>query len=164
MALLANSICFSQPFAKLGVHITWFGQPEGVNMITRRNGLDRAEARMLEPPRQHDMAVEPIRPRCDLGKGHTHLKSNPSLLWKDAHLPKLANRRNDLIENGSNFRPLATEVVFKIVPAARVRLVAVCEVASAFLTLPQAGLFYVDWIRNGSLNTSISRGGLQAYK
>jgi len=68
VTLLANSVCFREPRAKLRVHITACGKPEGVNMIARRDGLHLVEARVLEPPREHNMAIEPIRPRCDLRK------------------------------------------------------------------------------------------------
>ena len=64
VTLLANSVCFREP--RNSVHITACGKPEGVNMIARRDGLHLAEARVLDPPREHNMAIEPIRPRCDL--------------------------------------------------------------------------------------------------
>jgi len=89
-------------------------------MIARRNGLDRAEAGMLEAPRQHDMTVEPICPWCDLCERHPHLKRNASLFWKNAHRAELTNCSNHLVEQGPNLRTLATEVVFEIVSAASV--------------------------------------------
>ena len=120
MALLANGVCFGQPFAKLRVHITGCRQPECVDMISRRNGLNLAEARMLEAPRKHDMTVEPICPWCDLSKRHPHLERNSSLFWKDSYRPQCANCSNYLVEQGPNLRTLPAEVVFEIVPAARV--------------------------------------------
>jgi len=137
VALLADSIGFGQPSAKLRVHITWGGKPEGVNMIAWRDGLDDAEARVLESPRQDDVAVEPIRSRCDLRKGHAHLESDASLFGKDANRAERADRGDYLVEKRSNLRPLAAEMMLQIVPGAGVRLVAVCEVAIALFALPQ---------------------------
>ena len=72
---------------------------------------------MLKPPCQHNVAIEPVRPRCDLSKRHADLESNSSLFWKDAYRPKLTNCSDHLVEQGSNLRTLATEVVSEIVPA-----------------------------------------------
>jgi hypothetical protein len=66
VTLLANRICLGQPGAKFGIHITWRGQPERMNVITRGDRLDLVEARVLKASRKHNMAVEPIGSRCDL--------------------------------------------------------------------------------------------------
>jgi len=105
-------------------------------MVSRRNGLHLAETRMLQPPRKHNVAVEPIRSRRDLREGHAHLESNPGLLWKDPHRSESANCGNDLIEKRSDFRALPAEVMTEAVSPAGVRLVSVREVPSALLTLP----------------------------
>jgi hypothetical protein len=145
--LLTHSVCLGQPCAKLSVYVAWLGESEGVHMITRRNGLYAAEAGVLGPSGQYNMTVEPIRSRCDLRKGHAHLKCNPSLLWNDAHRAESANRGSYLIEKGSNFRPLAFEMMLQIMPGAGVRLVAICEIAPALLTLPKRPMFHVGCIK-----------------
>jgi hypothetical protein len=136
VTLLTDSVCFGQPFLELGVYISRCRKPKVVNMVAPRDGLHIAEARVRQPPRKHDMAVEPIRTRRDLRERHPHLESNTRLLWKDAHRSKSADGSNDLIEKRSNFRPLAAEVMLETVPRAGVRLVSVREIAAAFLTLP----------------------------
>jgi hypothetical protein len=113
-----------------------------VNVITWRDGLHVAETRVLQAARKHNVAVEPVRPRCDLREGHSHLESNPSLLRKDAHRPDCANCRNDLFEKRPNFWPLAAEVMVETVSPAGVRLVSVREIPAAFLTLPKRAMFH----------------------
>jgi len=49
---------------------------------------------------------------------------------RECELPQLLGRRV------LDLWPLATEMMFEIVSAAGVRLVAICEIASALLTLP----------------------------
>jgi hypothetical protein len=66
--LLPNSVRFGQPCAELLVHIQWCGQPKSVNMIPRGDRLHMAETRVLKPTSQHNMAIEPIRSRCNLRK------------------------------------------------------------------------------------------------
>ena len=105
-------------------------------MVARRDGVHLAEARVLQPSRKHNVAVEPIRSRRDLREGHAHLESNPGLLWKDAHGSESANCSNDLLKKCPNFRPLAAEVMLESVSPAGVRLVPIREIAAAFLTLP----------------------------
>ena len=105
-------------------------------MVTRRDGLNAAEAGVLGPSCQHNMAVQPIRSRCDLREGHAYLESNPGLLWKDPHRSESANCGNDLIEKRSDFRALPAEVMPQAVSPAGVRLVPIREIAAAFLTLP----------------------------
>jgi hypothetical protein len=40
---------------------------------------------MLEPARQDEMAIEPLRARRYLGERHSHLESDASFLRQDAH-------------------------------------------------------------------------------
>jgi hypothetical protein len=136
VTLLANSVCLGKPCPELRVHISGSRKPESMNVVTRRDGLHLAKAGVLEPPRKHNVAVQPIRPRCDLRERHPHLESNARLLWKDAHRSDFANRRNDSLEKCPNFRPLAAEVMLKTESPAGVRLVSVREIPTAFLTLP----------------------------
>jgi hypothetical protein len=134
--LLPNFVRLSQPRAKLPIHISGCRKPERVNMVTPRDSLHLAKTRVLEPTCQHDMTVQPIRARCDLRERHADLQSNARLLWKDAHGSQSANRPDDMIEQRSNFRPLAAEVMPEIMSPAGVRLVSVREVPPAFFTLP----------------------------
>jgi hypothetical protein len=136
VTLLPYGVCFGQPCLELRVHISGRRKSKGVNMVTRRDALHFAEARVLQPPRKHNVAIEPIRSRRDLCERHSHLESNTSLLWKDAHRSESADGSNDLIEKCPNFRTFAAEVMLESVPPAGVRLISVREVAAAFLTLP----------------------------
>jgi hypothetical protein len=92
---------------------------------------------MLEPPRQDDMAVEPIRSWRDLGKGHAHLKSDPGFLGQNTDRSKRADGRNNVIEQRAELRPFTAEMMREIVAATGVRLIAVREKAPALATLPK---------------------------
>ena len=130
-------------------------------MVTRRDGLHLAEARVLDPPCQHDVTVEPIRSRRDLRERHAHLESNPSLLWKDPHRSESANCCNDLIEKRSDFRALPAEVIPQAVSPAGVRLVSVREIPSALLTLPKGTIFHAgEWAASCNKSTRL-RGDRQ---
>jgi hypothetical protein len=106
MTLFTDSIGFCEPGAKLLVNFTGCRESEGMNVVSRRNRL------------------------------HAHLKSNPSLLRKDAHRSDSPNSRDDLIEQPSNVWPLPLKKVFEIVPTAGVRLVTIRKIASALLASP----------------------------
>ena len=98
---------------------------------------------MLEPPRQDDMAIEPIRSRCDLREGHAHLKSDPSFLRQYAYRSQFADGGNHLLEKRADLRPLALEMVREIVTPAGVRLIAIREKAPALGTSPKRTLFHI---------------------
>ena len=65
-----------------------------------------------------------------------YLERDTSLLWKDAHRPERANCSNYLVEECSYLWRLSTEMMFEIMSATGVRLVAICEISPAFLTPP----------------------------
>jgi hypothetical protein len=111
-----------------------------VNVIAWRNGLDRTEAGVFEAPGKNDVTVKPIGARGNLGEGHADLKSNPRLFQEDAYRAESAHGGDDLIEQRANFGAFASEMMFEIVAATGVGLVAVGEEASAFLTLPKRAL------------------------
>src|SRR5205823_4648465 len=92
MPLFAHRIGFGEPRAKLVVHVARSAEPESVNVIVWRNSLDLPEAGMLQPTREHDMAIEPIRAWCHLRKRHPHLESDAGLLGKHSDWAKRANR------------------------------------------------------------------------
>ena len=130
-------------------------------MVTRRDGLNAAEAGVLGPSCQHNMAVQPIRSRCDLREGHAYLESNPGLLWNDAHRSESTNDGNYLVEKCSDFRPLAFEMMFQIMSCARMRLVAICEISTALLTLPKGTIFHAgEWAASCNKSTRL-RGDRQ---
>jgi len=98
---------------------------------------------MLEPAGEDDMAIEPIRSRCNLRERHAHLKSDTRFLGQYAHRPQFTDGGNDVVEKDAELRPLATEMVREIVTTTRVRLIAVCEKTATLRTFPKRTLFHV---------------------
>ena len=127
VALLADPIGFPEPAAKLLVNFLEPGQTENVQVVPGREGLHLAEAGMLEPARQHYVAVEPLLPRSDLGKGHPDLKGDPGLFRKHPDRTDRPERCHHRIEEGANLRALGAEVLAERVTPAVVGLIPVGE-------------------------------------
>jgi hypothetical protein len=140
--LLADTIRFGNPRAKIGVDLTGISKPEGVKMIARRKGLDSAKSRVLETTSEHHVTIQPVLPGRHLRKGHPNLESDSSLLRKDSHGPDITNCCDHLIEECPDLRGLSAKVIRKLVPTAGMRLIAICEIAAAFLAMPQSWLFH----------------------
>ncbi len=83
MALFADSVRFREPTGDLIVDLFDVFEPEGVEMISRRESFDSAKARVLETARQNYMAVHPVPPNHERRKTHPNLKGDASLLWQD---------------------------------------------------------------------------------
>ena len=130
-------IRFSKPGAEFRINLGRRFQPEVVDVIPGRNGVDAPEARVWQPAGQDDMAVEPALSRCDLCKRHPHLKGNARFLWKDSDRPTGADRAADRIKERPDRPILAAKVMSKVVAAAGMRLIAVGEAALASRTLPE---------------------------
>lgn len=87
--------------------------------------------------------------QCRLGitcANDIRLESDPRFFRQDAHRSKLPNHGDDCIEECSDLRRLAIEMMFQIEWATGVRLVAVREFAPALSTPPQCPLFHVGRI------------------
>lgn len=136
--LVADEVRLGQPCAKIGVNVAGLGESEYVNVVTRRKGLNSTKPRVLETASEHHVTVKPGIPRRHLGKRHPNLKSDPSLLRENANRPDCADRGDDLVEERSDLRGPSAKVIGKFVPTARMRLIAIREVAPAFIAMPQS--------------------------
>jgi hypothetical protein len=58
-----------------------------MQVISRRERFDAAEAGIFEAPREHDMAVDPVPLNDERGKTHSHLKRDPRLLREHSDWP-----------------------------------------------------------------------------
>jgi hypothetical protein len=114
---------FRQPRAELLIDVARLLESKRVQMVSRRERLDPAKARVVETSGQDHVPVEPVPPRRQLRERHPHLKSNPGLFGQNPY-------RADRPDDGHHFaierpdrRRLAAEMMGKCVPAARVRLI-----------------------------------------
>ena len=76
MPLLADGVGFGDPFFKFSIDVRQRGETEMVDVVSRRNGVDATETRMLQPAGQNDMTVHPAGTGGDLGEGHADLKGD----------------------------------------------------------------------------------------
>src|SRR6476659_8728603 len=118
MFLSADQVRFGQPRTKVRVDVTPAAQPEDMHVITRRKRLDAPEPGMVEPPREHDMPVDPRAPRGHLRERHPHLKGNSRPFRENPNRSDRADGGDDLIEERANLRRLATKVWRERIPAA----------------------------------------------
>src|SRR4051812_25649621 len=106
-------------------------------MVARRVRLHAREARRLESPREHDMAVEPARSRHERGEAHPRGQRDARLLRQDRDRPAALGAREHRVEQRANDRLRPHEVLRKRPHRrARMRLVARGERAPAARTGP----------------------------
>jgi hypothetical protein len=138
--LLPDEVRFFQPAAELVIDISEPNKAEVVHVIASGDGLDSPEARVLQPPGENNVPVEPSPARRHLGEGHADLKGDACLLGQDAHRSDLTRGAEYRFEQLPNRRWLAAEVVAEFVPAARMRLIAIRESTTALAATPQWSL------------------------
>src|SRR6478736_1481615 len=80
MALRADGVRLAHPRDKRGVDVARVGEAKRMEVVLRRERLDRAEPRVLETARENDVTVEPSFPRRDLRERHTDLERDACLL------------------------------------------------------------------------------------
>ncbi len=68
MSLLTDGIGFPKPVFGLHVDLRHGGETKMVDMISAGDRVDAAEAWVLQPARENDMAVNPVQGRCYLRK------------------------------------------------------------------------------------------------
>jgi hypothetical protein len=136
MPLFADAIRLGQPSPKVRVDLAESAQAKNVHVVAGRNALDPVKARVFKASGEHDMSVQPLLPRRYLREGHPDLKSNASFLRQDPNRADGSQRRHDVVEEPSNLRRLTPKMIGEMVAAARMRLIAVREVASAALATP----------------------------
>src|SRR5689334_22603401 len=98
-----------------------------MDMIPRRKRLHPSEAWMLETTRQYEMTVDPPGARHELRERHPDLERDAGLLRQHTCWSHRLNRKDERIEQLSDLRGFPREVMREIMPAARMRLIAVRE-------------------------------------
>lgn len=127
MLLGTHGVGLSKPGAELSVDLAGRHKAEVVDVVSGRDRLDAAEARVCSSAGEHDMTIEPALARRDLGERHPHLKRNARLLWNDRDRTTRGDRAADGVEEQPDSPILALKVVGQVVPAAGMRLIAVGE-------------------------------------
>jgi hypothetical protein len=110
-----------------------------MHVISRRQRLDSAKARMLETSGKNHMAIKPCPTRSDLGERHAHLKGDPGLLGQNSHGANRPNSGDHAPKERPNRGWLTTKVMGEREPAAGVRLIAIGEGPPALLASPRSG-------------------------
>ena len=110
MALLAHSVSFGEPGGDFVINLIDALETEGVQMISRRESFDPAEARVLQTSRQDDVAVDPILPDDERSETHADLKSDPRLFREDDDGAVLLGDGQQFVEDRAHDRGLAGEM------------------------------------------------------
>ena len=103
------------PFGEVGVNIRFRADSERVQMVPWRERLHQSKARILQPPREHDVAVDPPSTRRHLGEGHADLKRDARFFWQYAHWADRGNGLDDAVEQSADLRRLAAKVMIEVV-------------------------------------------------
>jgi hypothetical protein len=135
--LLAHSIRFASEFGELAVQLVGRCEPEMMHVVSRRDGVDPGESRMLDATGEYEMPDQMRLADGDDGERHAHLKCDSTLLRIDGHRPETLQNDNECIEQLPDLAALAFEMPLQTVPAAKVTLVAVGESPPARETLPE---------------------------
>ncbi len=80
MPLFTDSVRLGQPGGHLIVDLGRISKPEHVDLVSRRDDVDPAEAWTLEVARQHHVAVHPMAAKGERRKAHADLKRDARLL------------------------------------------------------------------------------------
>jgi hypothetical protein len=88
MSLQTHIVCLMQEHEKGRVELIRPGHPERVDDIPWRELLSPCNERMLSPPRENEVAVQPVPPRLEGREAHTCVKCNPGLLGEDLERPE----------------------------------------------------------------------------
>jgi hypothetical protein len=134
MALLPNLICLGQPYRHFVIHVIIALEPEGVQMIFRRERFDAVETGIFDSTREHDMAVDPVPSNDECSKTHPHSKRDSCLLREHGDWPVSPGDAQHLVENRADWRRFTLEMGRKRVATTRMRLIPVCKLAAAFRT------------------------------
>jgi hypothetical protein len=136
MALLTNLIGLSQPGRDFLIYIVNALEPEGMQMISRRERLDAAESGIFEATREHDVAIDPVPSDDERGKTHPDMKRYPCFLRKHGDWPASSGNTQEFVEDSANALRLSLEMGCKRRAATRMRLISVRKLATAFRTTP----------------------------
>jgi hypothetical protein len=99
MALFAYSVGFGEPGRDFVIDFANALEAKGVQMISRGESFDAAEARVLQPTRQDDVAVDPILPDDERSETHPDLERDPGFFGEDDHRSTPLCDRQQFVED-----------------------------------------------------------------
>ena len=136
MELLTHPIGFGQPGFHLGIDVLHALEPEGVQMISRRERFDAEKTGIFPAAREHNVPIDPVPSNNERGEAHPNLKRNPGLLWEHGDRPVSPGDTEQLVEDRADGRRLSSKMSRERGQAARVRLIAVGKPAAALRATP----------------------------
>jgi hypothetical protein len=154
MALLADAICLSEPRCDFIVDLIDLLESKRMQMISRRESFDAAKARILQAPRQNNVAVHPVLPNDECCETHPNLESDPRFLWQNRDRSVLLRNFQELVEDGADIFRLTGKVRRECMSPAAVRLISIGELPSAIRTPPHRWLA----IRSSDRSSDNGRG------
>jgi len=138
--LLAYGVRFSEPFAEFVVDVGGSHESEIVNVISRRDCLNRSKSQIVEAASQYKVAIEPILPRRDLRERHSHVKSDSRFFGKHDHRSNVVHRLEQDVEQLTNPWGFAGEVTLERVQRACMSLIPIRERPMTLRAFPQRSL------------------------
>ena len=99
MALFAHPIGLGKPCSYFAVDIFDAGETKGVQMVSRRESFDPAEARILQASREDNVAVHPVFPDYERREAHADVKRDSGLLRQHRDRSIVPRDRQQPIEN-----------------------------------------------------------------
>ena len=136
MPLFAHSIRFGKPSSDFAVHLIDALEPEGMQMISRRERFDAAEAGIFAATREHDMPVDPVSSNDEGGKTHSDLKRDSRFFGEHLDGSVALGDAAQFIEDRADGRRFPGEMGRKRVATARMGLIPVCKLSGAVRATP----------------------------
>jgi hypothetical protein len=153
MALLADPIRFGEPISDFVIDLVYALETKGVQMISRRESFDPAEARTLQTSRQDDVAVDPIPANDERCETHADLESDPRLFREDDDRSTPLCDRQQFVEDRADALRLSCEMRCERGAApARVGLIPIRKLPTTLWAAPQFRARLVS--RRGSFRSS----------
>jgi hypothetical protein len=137
VTLRADGVGLGEPVGDLVVDLGGALDPERVQVVARREGLDAAEARLLASAGEHDVAVDPALPRLQRGEAHPGVERDARLLGEHVERAVALGDLDQPLDDRPDLRGLAGEVIVERTQrCAGVGLVAGREPAPAVRARP----------------------------
>lgn len=156
MLLLSDRVGLREPGVKLRVEILRRRETKEVHVTPRRHRIDPSKSRRLETARENQMAVQPALPRRYLRERHSRLEGDARLLGEHVHRSYCVEDAHEVLEERTYCRRLSDEVVVDGAEGrARVRLIAIRELAMTARAAPERSVGHVAQARCGTASRMI---------
>ena len=138
--MLAHGVRLREPFTEFVVDVGGTHESEIVNVISRRESLNRSKSQVVDAPGQHKVAIDPILPRCDLRERHSHVKCDSRFFRNHYYRSKIVHCLEHHVEQFSNPGGFAPEVTLERVQPACMSLISIRERPVTLRAFPQRAL------------------------